>query len=179
MSDFPEWHFGNLAAKVRCVQQDPAFMGRHRKSWGVYAGGHRRNIAGGCGCARGSCAGREEERTANSCCATKLESMIAGGGIGFGGAEFGAVGGGRADLDEFGVVVASGSGVSGGARGFGGSEERVETVRRVFQSGFIFGEGVGGAVKIEEHVGEHFASGNGEGFVALLVLAVGGGAKFV
>jgi len=42
----------------------------------------------------------------------------------------------------------------------------------------VFGDGFGRTLEFQEHVREHFAGGDADGFAATLVLMVGAGAQF-
>ena len=64
--------------------------------------------------------------------------------------------------------------------GSGGAHRAVKAVKTVggkLQGSFVFGEGVGGSLEFHEHVGEHLARRDTDGFAAVFVLMVGGGAQ--
>src|SRR6266478_10143686 len=90
-----------------------------------------------------------------------------------------SIGTGVTDLGEFGVERLRAPGVTdclGGARG---TQKTVKAVRRILQHRPVFSEGFGGTPDFHEHVREHFARGNADGFAAIFVLTVGGGAQLL
>src|SRR5438093_13526216 len=96
--------------------------------------------------------------------------------IGFCFGELRPIGSWAADFGELGVKRLR---VAGGLRGASGAKQTVEAVRRILQNDLVFGKGLGGTLEFEEHVREHFARGDANGFAAILVLTVGSGAQFL
>src|SRR5205807_5919525 len=101
------------------------------------------------------------------------------GEIGFRFVELRPVGSWTADFGELGVKRLRVACIAGGLRGASGAQKAIEPVWRILQDGFVFGEGIGGTLEFEEHVREHFARRDADGFAVVLFLMVGGSAQLL
>ena len=82
-------------------------------------------------------------------------------------------------LGEFGVERLRSTRVAGCLCRASGTQKTVEAVGRILQDRLVFGDGFGWTLEFQEHVREHFAGGNADGFAAIFVLTAGGGAQFL
>jgi len=99
--------------------------------------------------------------------------------VGFRFGEFRAVGARRTDSSKLDVKRLRATRVASCLRGARGAQKTVEAVRGILQDRFVFGEGIGGALEFQEHVAEHFTGGDADGFAAVFILMVGGGAQLL